>query len=261
VSWPCIPVGLGGKAEHHLGSTVPTQTTSPEVRGPATATFPNKLLDGVWLDHRGCVQGRPLLQALLLGWALKLNFPKEARAPRCLLWLMDGQRGLGDTIAEVGVLQCTHILTHPRESQTGSEYCSPALPTLFIPQWGKTKSSYPWSLPQLSSFPFIIFCTAISSLCLLLLRDRRFVLNWASLGTGKRFQRFTHSSPLGKRQARELCLPLLCCLGYCFTKQPIWKLSLRHPFSLCPMLWLAEKHFLTKGSQTNMLSGQALLTQ
>lgn len=61
------PVSLGGEREHGLGGTAPCHEAAPtEVRGPASAAFPDELLDGEGLDHWGRAQGALLLQALLM---------------------------------------------------------------------------------------------------------------------------------------------------------------------------------------------------
>ena len=112
------PVSLRGECEHHLGGTAARHEAAPtEVRGPASAAFSDKLLDGERLDDGGRAQGALLLQALLLGQALTLQVPKES-ASGGLLGLADGQRGLRGAVTEVGVFQGAHVLTHPAESHT-----------------------------------------------------------------------------------------------------------------------------------------------
>lgn len=111
------PVGLGGECEHSLGGTAARhEAAAAEVGGPASAAFPDQLLDGEGLDDWGCAQGALLLQSLLLGQALTLQVPKNPRASGCLLGLADGQGGLRGAIAEVRVLQRAHVFTYPRES-------------------------------------------------------------------------------------------------------------------------------------------------
>lgn len=127
------PVGLGGECEHSLGGTAPRHEAAPaEVGGPASAAFPDQFLDGEGLDDWGCAQGALLLQALLLWRALTLHVPKEPSGSGCLLGLADGQGGLRGTIAEVGVLQCAHVLTYPRENhrQAAIKSCNSATPAL-----------------------------------------------------------------------------------------------------------------------------------
>lgn len=120
--WVCwewhAPVSLRGEREHHLGGTAARHEAAPtEVRGPASAAFSDELLDGERLDDGGRAQGALLLQALLLGRALTLRVPNESTSGG-LLGLADGQRGLRGAVAEVGVFQGAHILTHPAESHT-----------------------------------------------------------------------------------------------------------------------------------------------
>lgn len=113
------PVGLRGQREHSLGGAAAGHEAAPaEVGGPAAAAFPDEFLDGEGLDDRGGTQGALLLRALLQGRTFTLQVPKESRAAGGLLGLADGQGGLRGAIAEVGVLQRAHILTHPRESHT-----------------------------------------------------------------------------------------------------------------------------------------------
>ena len=99
-----IPVGLGGQCEHGLGGTAPCHEAAPaEVGGPASAAFPDQLLDGEGLDDRGRAQGALGLQVLLRSRVLTLWVAKESRVPWRPLGLADGQRGLRGAGAEMGV--------------------------------------------------------------------------------------------------------------------------------------------------------------
>lgn len=145
------PVSLRGQREHSLGGAAPRHEAAPtEVGGPAAAAFPDEFLDGEGLDDWRGPQGALLLRALLRGRAFTLQVPKESRASGGLLGLADGQGGLRGAIAEMGVLQRAHILTHPRESHTqeAGKSCSSTGPALQIPHQDRKEIQLCYSAPQ-----------------------------------------------------------------------------------------------------------------